>query len=136
MALALAATACTHNNGDIGELFGTWQITGCRIADMDMRLPGNEYISFQGTVINFRHVDEVNKTFTDHAWGNWARTNDDIAVTLSDNWFDKTNLPEAPDGKTLTLHIDTLTPSSMELSYEGKKEGKPIKVLIYLKKIS
>lgn len=135
MVLAITAAACTHNNGDIGDLFGTWQITGCKVAGIDLRLPGNEYVSFQGDVVNFRQVDEVNKTYIDHGWGNWTRTNDDLSIILSDNWFNKTNLPEAPTGPSITLHIDSLTPSSMELSYEGKNEGSPIHITVYLKKI-
>lgn len=42
LAVALAAAGCTHNNGDIGPLFGTWQFRSVRAdgAEIDLAADG------------------------------------------------------------------------------------------------
>lgn len=111
----LAATvmpACTHNNGDIGELFGTWQVEKTS-GDAEVL-----YISFQGDIINLRGVKGETRTFTDYAWGNWSRSADDLTLSFPDNWFDNITPFFYTAEKTLVVHIDALTSSSLTLSWD------------------
>lgn len=111
----LAATvlpACTHNNGDIGELFGTWQV------EMTSAEAEVLYVSFQGDIINLRGVKAETRSFTDYAWGNWSRSADDLTLSFPDNWFDNAAPFFHTGEKSFTVHIDALSSSALTLSWD------------------
>ena len=63
----LLATGCTHNNGDIGHLFGTWKVTEATINDRPYDFDGNTlFFAFQNNVVG------VHATRADHPYvDNW-----------------------------------------------------------------
>ena len=57
-ALLFSTASCTHNNGDIGNLFGTWRMTSMTVdGEAAEGLRGDYYWAFQNNIIEFLVVD-------------------------------------------------------------------------------
>lgn len=127
-ALALALAGCTHNNGDIGDLFGTWKLEKMMIdGDIDTDYDGDIVWKFQSSIIEMQQVDGIyHETF--NSFGTWTRPADgvlklDFTHTDTDHpspGFDKysplqsTRLPRA---QVIELDVLELNGSKMRLRY-------------------
>lgn len=81
LVLIFAVTSCTHNNGDIGPLFGQWIMTditadGQSISDVT---PTDWNWRFQNQVILISQVDNVAHTHNEY-WGSWSQSGKTITV--------------------------------------------------------
>ena len=62
--------ACTHNDGDIGPLFGSWQLESIEVdGTVDSSYTGNVFWGFQSSVIRMAVVNEHHE-HVDY-WGTW-----------------------------------------------------------------
>jgi len=82
--LPVLATECTHNNGDIGHLFGQWKldevlINGEPLPDYE----GNVYWSFQNSTICLNIVNERESSL--RCYGNWREADNTLFVDFPDN---------------------------------------------------
>lgn len=93
-AMSLLA-GCTHNNGDIGPLFGQWIMTGITVnGDTPADINPTEWNwRFQNQVFLISHVDVVAHDYRQY-WGSW---------TMAD--------------KTMTIDYDNID-SAIDYAYE------------------
>lgn len=76
--LMLCLTACTHNNGDIGLLFGRWTIAE---AERDgQRLDVDGVIDFQSHTCRVTRV--LGHGDTEYSIGSWSLADEDTRLTL------------------------------------------------------
>jgi hypothetical protein len=135
LAVAVATlSGCTHNDGDIGDLFGTWKLTSMTVdgAD-DTAYQGNIVWKFQSSILQMQATDEVAHTAT-YGTGTWSRPQDGI-LSLDFTHTDKLNpepgsvtyspLPAThlPAGAVSRLTIDNLCGGSMTLTYVDPSQG-------------
>lgn len=81
--LTAVTSGCTHNNGDIGPLFGQWHVTAIDIDGSPAGgYNGNVYWSFQN------HTVEVKAIYPYHEYqqgfGNWTLDQDMLALSFPD----------------------------------------------------
>ena len=73
--LALMAS-CTHNDGDIGPLFGTWHVESIEVdGTLDATYQGDLFVMFQSNMCDWRIVDEGAHTYV-NAWASWQQEGD------------------------------------------------------------
>ncbi len=85
LSLGLAATACT-NDGDIGDLYGQWQLTEYSLDDTRYR-PSQSFLSFQSQTVQARVV-YTNIHSAANLTGNYQHLGDSLLMqfyVLSDN---------------------------------------------------
>lgn len=105
--VCLLSTACTHNNGDIGPLFGKWKVTAIEADGMETaQYAGNIFLNFQS------HTVEVTEILPDHihndAFGNWSRTGDELMLSFPDAGMEPPASSMLPTQCTLQiLHLDS-----------------------------
>lgn len=134
--IALTFNACTHNNGDIGELFGTWKLQSITIdGEIDSSYEDNVLWKFQSSVMCMIRANDSTHNRLE-SWGTWSYANDDTLLELNFTHTDNDNpkpgstkyspLPEThlPKSTIFTLDIIKLNSSEMILIYhsiEGKE---------------
>lgn len=75
---------CTHNNGDIGPLFGKWKVTAIEV-------DGTEACDYAGNVFwNFQsHTIGITAILPDHeridGFGNWTLVNNILSLSFPDS---------------------------------------------------
>ena len=124
--LVPAISSCTHNDGDIGPLFGYWRLDEVTVNDVPENLYDNTGVelyafAFQSNVMYIQtvkaHLDY------DRAFGIWSLDGD--RMTWHFNWTDDGNYtnytpPAAlqldPSGLTV-MDVVKLTSSSLETVY-------------------
>lgn len=87
LAVLLTATACTHNNGDIGDWFGTWTIDEITkdgtAVNLDPANDGSAYfIQFQTSVVCLRKTDDRHNSL--ESYGTWQENGDQLTIDLPD----------------------------------------------------
>ena len=130
---AILCMGCTRNNGDIGDWFGTWQMTvitadGEPVAGYER----NIFWKFQNEIVNLVMVEtgEVAHGRNDR-WGTWQEEGDRLLVNFT--YSDDENSVEAgqygnsiyapypilhiPYGEVSALLIEKRSGNSMTLSY-------------------
>lgn len=129
--LTFSFNACTHNNGNIGELFGTWKLQSISIdGETDTSYICNVLWKFQSSVMCMvRANDDTHNKF--ESWGTWSYANDDTQLELNFTHTDNDNpnqgsmkyspLPETylPKATISTLDITMLNGSEMILVYHS-----------------
>jgi len=120
--VAAFATRCTHNNGDIGPLFGQWIMTditadGERPADV---IATNWNWRFQNAVLLISEVDYLGHEYSQY-WASWERegqtlrinyNNTDPAITWAYDFPSAIGFTQAT---TYTLTIESESSSQMTL---------------------
>jgi len=81
---ALALTACTHNNGDIGIWFGTWHVTTITANGTPVAYDGDYFFQFQSSVFRVCLVQQHEQTT--ESYGTWSEADD--GTTMSINFVD------------------------------------------------
>ena len=131
--LLCGMSGCTHNNGDIGPWFGTWQVTGidadgAPLAEYD----GNVVLKFQS------HVMESRTQYDHHSytayWCSWHEEEGALILEINPGEESAGYVPELhiPWIPVNTLRILSLTGSNACLS-RLSDEGTEYKY--YLKKL-
>ena len=98
-ALLLLFAACTHNDGDIGPLFGQWRLTSPECPDAAL------YISFQNTTVETKAVYPRHEST--EAFGNWTLS--DRILTLDFPDPDRQAPAEFQFGAFEQFTVETLT---------------------------
>ena len=79
--------SCTHNDGDIGPLFGTWQLTEREVnmVDVEESLPAVDELfwSFQSSVVRMTHVYSTSRQ--ESVYGNWELRGDVMTLEFPDS---------------------------------------------------
>ena len=138
LVMSVIFCGCTHNNGDIGQWFGTWQITSIDIngsAEKDYH--GNMFWKFQNNIIEMvlLDVEEPDATIA-CTWGTWAEDADCLLLnfTHTDNEYDHVAgenwqgryfpLGEShlPYGEITRLRIVSSDGNKLTLSYESTSQ--------------
>lgn len=87
LATAILSTSCTHNNGNIGDWFGEWQLKAIEINGTDdSEYQGNILWKFQSDIIEM--ISVTGHTETEH-FGTWSA--DDNELTLNFTHHDDNN---------------------------------------------
>lgn len=134
ISLALFFNACTHNNGDIGELFGTWKLQSITINNsLDTNYQNNILWKFQSSIISMiKTNDATHDRF--ESWGTWEYANDGSQIIFDFTHFDNDNpvgadkyspLSEThlPKATKIRLDIKKLNGNEMILSYIDDSNG-------------
>ena len=80
--LALIMGACTHNNGDIGNWFGTWHVASITIDGNEVAADGDFFFQFQNTI--FRVVQVKPHEQMVESFGTWENDGQTMTVTFPD----------------------------------------------------
>lgn len=135
-------SSCTHNNGDIGELFGTWKLQSITINnEIDTTYQNDIFWKYQASVTSMIKVNDDTHDFSD-VWGTWRYVNDGSAIefdyTHSDNdniqgSFKYSPLPEThlPSNSIFIMDVQELNDSHMTLRYLSENDSSLISEYIY-----
>ncbi len=124
--MAIAASACTHNNGDIGPWYGLWkleslEVDGSPAPDYD----GNQFWAFQNDIVQ---IDEVidDMLYIRHV-ATWRREGDILLIDFTHydsnapstdgNYAPPANLGLEPDAVN-ALAIESLGGRRITLSHD------------------
>ena len=131
--IALSLNACTHNNGDIGDLFGTWKLESIAIngeIDENYAKSSNVIWKFQASVISMIRANDTTHDRLE-SWGTWNYANDETQLVLNfthtDNDNNRPGLPKyspleethLPKATISTLDIKELNGKRMVLIYHS-----------------
>lgn len=73
-------SGCTHNNGDIGPLFGSWVLDEMTVDGKVQDLgDDNTFIQFQGKVVMTKLIDDRHSLLF-YSVGSWERSGDELAL--------------------------------------------------------
>ncbi len=136
--IALSFNACTHNNGDIGDIFGTWKLESITInGENDTTYQNNILWKFQASIISMIRANDITHDRLE-TWGSWSFADDETKLLLNFTHTDDYNpnmgstkyspLPETylPKSTTSTLSIITLNGDNMILLYNSEDGNKYI----------
>lgn len=84
MAVAIMTMAgCTHNNGDIGDWFGTWHLKSIAVNDSpDTEYHGNIVWKFQNNIIEMIEADDTEHTALER-YGTWSATDSELTLDFT-----------------------------------------------------
>ncbi len=87
-------TGCTHNNGDIGDWFGTWQLETIEInGTTDQDYHATIFWKFQNCVIEMQKISlDPDDQTRRQVFGTWEESGDDLILNFS--YSDDQNPPE------------------------------------------
>ena len=120
----LALGGCTRNDGDIGDLFGTWQVESITTVEgvPGVALSDGQQLTFafQGNTMNIRSTDLDKPSYVDLAWARFERNGNDISAHFTGikDW-EKERLQAATGiiaADELTIHIESLTARTASLT--------------------
>lgn len=128
----LLTTSCTHNNGNIGPLFGKWKLESVEGGtDQNRPLAGHTmFWSFQAAVINITSVNETGH-WSDDRYGMFREDDNTLFLTFPDTTLNEGEPPLGLprecemqilriDGKRLTLCWHA-TPDDAGVVYNFRK---------------
>lgn len=141
----LGLGACTHNNGDIGDFFGTWKLSEITIDGIDdAQYQGDVFWKFQATLIQMVTVDDSTHDYT-ASMGSWSQPQDNI-LRLDFTHTD-TDHPEPgssayspvpglhlPSACVFDMDIISLNSSKMVLRFTDSAGAQPVVYQYYFKK--
>ncbi|MBQ7942145.1 MAG: hypothetical protein IJ328_07055 [Muribaculaceae bacterium] len=108
--------SCTRNNGDIGELFGLWQVTSVTIDDNEHpEYDGVLYFAFQSSVFSQRLVNEVTHV-DDYTFASWKYQGEDIIIDFSDPDYLPFGFTGMQQGQNL-IHISEIKDGNMTMHF-------------------
>ena len=120
--LAIAAMcSCTHNNGDIGPLFGQWKITDIATTDavtgtVTHNATSGAFLSFQNDVVTLTQVyDGQHQSAL--SYGQWELNGN--SLTLYFDISDGVSLPGAMFYPRADFNIETLSGSELVMTLAG-----------------
>lgn len=85
--MALALPAC-QNNGDIGDLYGTWRLDSFTIdGQPEPEIAAQTLISFQNNIIEVQRIHDSDGSFTNY-FGTWADTGELMTLNFTHSYDD------------------------------------------------
>lgn len=123
----IAMSSCTHNNGDIGYLFGLWHLDTIEIdGEPDAAYDGCYYFMFQSHVFCVRHVYDDSHSSVE-SFAEWQESDDGSQLII--NFKDSRFSPMVDDDQchlmtVTTFRIITINATNMVLSYTNPITGK------------
>ncbi len=85
-AVSIIFSSCTQNNGNIGELFGTWYVESIEInGEPSDGYNANIFFAFQSSATTMTQVYEYNVTNT--IYGDWSREGDTLYLRYEDSVY-------------------------------------------------
>ncbi len=79
---AILLSGCMHNNGDIGDYFGTWKVTSISVdGDVDGDYSANIFFQFQSDVV--RIVENRSNYEITEYFGTWVDNGNNIIIDLN-----------------------------------------------------
>lgn len=121
LAAIISATGCTHNNGDIGPLFGSWVLDEMTV-DSEVADLGEDhtFFQFQGGVIMVKRIDDRHSLLF-YGVGSWERDGDVLALNFTHS-DDKTEPGEGQYSAPYWLLMTTNSVNRVEiLSLDSKR---------------
>ena len=86
MLMIIPLCCCTHNNGDIGPLFGQWKIESVRCEGMPQpEYAGNAFLSFQNSVAQITITGDHNTSYRSYA--TWHIADNTLFIDFDDADF-------------------------------------------------
>ena len=83
----LINVGCTHNNGNIGPLFGLWHATSIKVdGTVDEKYDDCLYFAFQSSVFSLTHVDEE-KHEQQISYASWSYQGKDVLLEFSESHY-------------------------------------------------
>ncbi|MGN0223591.1 MAG: hypothetical protein ACI4AM_06160 [Muribaculaceae bacterium] len=134
---AALATAC-QNNGDIGDLYGSWRVDSYTIdGNLQEGRPTQTVFSFQSTVVNVSLITDEYGGYWQR-FGTWSETDTEFIFDFTHH--DNKNAPgtgmyEAPEWLNFTsdapmvLHKDQRSSREMTLSFSDLQGRRHVYVL-------
>lgn len=115
--LILTLTSCMHNDGDIGNLFGTWKIESIAIdGEEDAKYEGDVFVQFQTEVVRLVQV-EHNYDYVEYL-GSWSREGNNLLLDLHYNMdLNDTMILQATRFTKGENHIVITTDKSREMTW-------------------
>ena len=133
LAVYVMSAGCTRNNGDIGDWFGTWQMTEISVNGVAVgNYEKNIFWQFQNDIINLKKVETGEGEHSrDDRWGTWEESGN--LLLLNFTYSDDKNPVKSgesgngayaplreqgiPYGEVSTLTIENRSGSRMVLKY-------------------
>lgn len=111
--LLVGAASCTHNDGNIGPLFGQWKLTSAQTDESDAAL----YISFQSSTVEVKAV--YPRHLVEESFGNWTLSEGMLTLDFPDPH----RQPPAPFGFEAheRLKVETLTSRRLVLTSPDRR---------------
>lgn len=82
IAFLLALSSCTHNNGDIGPLFGQWKLISIETQGVDLpEYDSDVFWCFQDSAIQI--LSRTDQHEFEQRYGNWSLTDNDTRLLLT-----------------------------------------------------
>ena len=135
--LAIAALcSCTHNNGDIGPLFGQWKLTDIATTDavtgtVTHNATSGAFLSFQNDVVTLTQVyDGQHQSAL--SYGQWELNGN--SLTLYFDISDGVSLPGAMFYPRADFNIETRSGSELVMTLAGNLPEGAAQVCYTLKK--
>ena len=76
--------SCTHNNGDIGDWFGTWRVTSIEVDNQPVEnYGGGLFWMFQNDLICLSYTTEGMYHNYSRCWGRWAEEGNTLTFDFS-----------------------------------------------------
>lgn len=112
--LVMTLSACTHNDGDIGNIFGQWKLVAMTTDGVDNPdYKGNVFWSFQNTTIEIKEVNEPGEVY--QSFGNFKEMDNTLFLDFADDKYPPRPIVGLPAQSE--LQIIKLTGGEMILSY-------------------
>lgn len=114
--VVMVMTACTRNNGDIGELFGTWRVVSIEKGGQELTSDaGSLYFSFQSSIYCQRYI--YDDTYgAESRFASWKYEGDGIVVDFSDERYAPIAITGMQQGQNY-VEIERSDGSDMVMSY-------------------
>lgn len=120
------AAGCTHNDGDIGPLFGSWRLKDITVTGNGPAPAVPDVVwSFQSSVIRFQTLASHHDYYEN--WASWSLDGDNMTVNFVNHdddtpesyWpYTTPPIPGFPrQVEVMVMHVENLTSSDMVLSY-------------------
>ena len=112
-------TACTRNDGNIGELYGMWRVATIEVGDEPLKdYSGTIYFEFQSNVFCQKQVNELNHN-NDDRFASWHyQSTDEIILDFSDYRYIPFATTGMQKGQNL-VKIEKCKGKDLEMSYEA-----------------
>ena len=103
--------SCTQNNGDIGYLFGKWQLREIQTANESVAYDSVFY-NFQGGVVELQRI--LPYYAADRAWGYFKHNQNELTLTIRNRALHEMAKYQLPD-TLVTFKVQELTNKGMTL---------------------
>lgn len=127
LCILLISTACTQNNGNIGNLFGAWSLEAMTVGSDDKEFPDNEYttLRFQNEIACFSRI--LNDQIETNRYCTWTRSDNSITFDFKhhdntteqgQNYYAAPEWLDMPLNSTFTMTIRQLDSKHLVLTWQ------------------